>query len=205
MTTWAEWEPMTDDQAWFESPEWQERERAADESFAAGRFARFYNGKDFLAELPRNEVAGNPMTETTYTERLRDAAREVLDHLEGTTPWPRAPWACFAELRAALDATTRGTMTTYTVRVNHEAGQLWATVDEQPGLFATGDDLAELFATLGGVLAAGSESSWVTERRDAQDLSAEDLVAKLRSGRPAELARPTTGSDAECYWWSATR
>lgn len=34
------------------------------------------------------------------------------------------------------------------VRVRHEDSALWATVDEFPGVFATGDDLDELRASL---------------------------------------------------------
>jgi predicted RNase H-like HicB family nuclease len=33
-------------------------------------------------------------------------------------------------------------------RIRQEDGSLWATVDEYPGVFATGDDLEELRASL---------------------------------------------------------
>src|SRR6266571_1466919 len=38
-------------QAWFWTPEWQAREREADEDLAAGRFERFESGEEFLAAL----------------------------------------------------------------------------------------------------------------------------------------------------------
>lgn len=66
-------------------------------------------------------------------------------------------------------------MTTYTVRVNHEAGQLWATVDEQPGLFATGDNLAELFTTLGAAL-EGSAENRICDRQYAPALTTAGAV-----------------------------
>lgn len=39
-------------------------------------------------------------------------------------------------------------MQTLNVRVRHEDGSLWATVDEFPGVFATGGDLEELRESL---------------------------------------------------------
>jgi bifunctional DNA-binding transcriptional regulator/antitoxin component of YhaV-PrlF toxin-antitoxin module len=41
------------DQAWFWTPEWQAKEREADEDYAAGRFTRYYSDEEFLAELER--------------------------------------------------------------------------------------------------------------------------------------------------------
>jgi len=38
-------------QAWFWSPEWQAKEREADEDYAAGRFDRFESDEEFIAEL----------------------------------------------------------------------------------------------------------------------------------------------------------
>ena len=39
------------DQWWFWTPEWQAKEREADEDLAAGRTRRFANGDEFMAEL----------------------------------------------------------------------------------------------------------------------------------------------------------
>ena len=39
------------DQWWFWTPEWQAKEREADEDYAAGRTRKFANGDDFVAEL----------------------------------------------------------------------------------------------------------------------------------------------------------
>lgn len=39
------------DQAWFWTPEWQEKEREADEDLSAGRRSRFQTGDEFLAHL----------------------------------------------------------------------------------------------------------------------------------------------------------
>jgi hypothetical protein len=44
---------VTTTQAWFWSREWQAKEREADEDYAAGRFDRFENDDDFIAELER--------------------------------------------------------------------------------------------------------------------------------------------------------
>ena len=38
-------------QAWFWTPEWQEKEREADEDIAAGRVERFESDEEFLAAL----------------------------------------------------------------------------------------------------------------------------------------------------------
>lgn len=38
-------------QAWFWTPEWQQREREADEDLAAGRFDRYESDEAFLAAL----------------------------------------------------------------------------------------------------------------------------------------------------------
>ena len=38
-------------QWWFWTPEWQAKEREADEDLAAGRFKRFLSGEEFQAEL----------------------------------------------------------------------------------------------------------------------------------------------------------
>lgn len=38
-------------QAWFWTPEWQAKEREADEDIAAGRFDRFESDEEFLAAL----------------------------------------------------------------------------------------------------------------------------------------------------------
>ena len=38
-------------QAWFWTPEWQAKEREADEDLAAGRFERFNSDEEFLAAL----------------------------------------------------------------------------------------------------------------------------------------------------------
>ena len=40
-------------QAWFWTPEWQAKEREADEDIAAGRFERFESDEEFLAALRR--------------------------------------------------------------------------------------------------------------------------------------------------------
>jgi antitoxin PrlF len=39
------------DQAWFWTPEWQAKEREADEDYAAGRFTRYYSDEEFIAAL----------------------------------------------------------------------------------------------------------------------------------------------------------
>ena len=40
------------DQAWFWTPEWQEKEREADEDIAAGRVSRWYSDvKELIADL----------------------------------------------------------------------------------------------------------------------------------------------------------
>jgi bifunctional DNA-binding transcriptional regulator/antitoxin component of YhaV-PrlF toxin-antitoxin module len=38
-------------QVWFWTPEWQAKEREADEDYAAGRFTRYYSDEEFLAAL----------------------------------------------------------------------------------------------------------------------------------------------------------
>jgi hypothetical protein len=40
-------------QAWFWTPEWQAKEREADEDIAAGRGERFESDEEFLAALER--------------------------------------------------------------------------------------------------------------------------------------------------------
>jgi len=40
-------------QAWFWTPEWQAKEREADEDIAAGRGERFESDEEFLAALAR--------------------------------------------------------------------------------------------------------------------------------------------------------
>lgn len=42
---------IASDQAWFWTPEWQQKEREADEDIAAGRVTHFGSGEDFLAAL----------------------------------------------------------------------------------------------------------------------------------------------------------
>ncbi len=39
------------DQAWYWTPEWQEKERQADEDKAAGRFKEYSSMDDFIADL----------------------------------------------------------------------------------------------------------------------------------------------------------
>ncbi|MGI8553698.1 MAG: hypothetical protein ACR2PL_23355 [Dehalococcoidia bacterium] len=39
------------EQAWFWTPEWQAKEREADEEIAAGRGAAYHSGEEFLAAL----------------------------------------------------------------------------------------------------------------------------------------------------------
>ena len=39
------------DQAWFWTPEWQAKEREADEAIAAGRLTTYYSTEEFLASL----------------------------------------------------------------------------------------------------------------------------------------------------------
>jgi len=39
------------DQAWFWTPEWQAKEREADEDLAAGRMETFHSGEEFLDAL----------------------------------------------------------------------------------------------------------------------------------------------------------
>lgn len=39
------------DQAWFWTPEWQAKEREADEALAAGQFTRYLSTEEFLASL----------------------------------------------------------------------------------------------------------------------------------------------------------
>ncbi len=39
------------EQAWFWTPEWQAREREADEDLAAGHFTRYESDEEFLAAL----------------------------------------------------------------------------------------------------------------------------------------------------------
>lgn len=39
------------EQAWFWTPEWQAKEREADEDFKAGRFQSFANVEDLIADL----------------------------------------------------------------------------------------------------------------------------------------------------------
>ncbi|GAA4982654.1 AbrB/MazE/SpoVT family DNA-binding domain-containing protein [Actinopolymorpha pittospori] len=41
------------DQAWFWSPEWQAKEREADQDLAAGEYTEHETGDDFLAHLDR--------------------------------------------------------------------------------------------------------------------------------------------------------
>ncbi|MCS6903178.1 MAG: AbrB/MazE/SpoVT family DNA-binding domain-containing protein [Candidatus Bipolaricaulota bacterium] len=44
--------PVRDpEQAWFWTPEWQAKEREADEDFKAGRFKSFTNVEDLIADL----------------------------------------------------------------------------------------------------------------------------------------------------------
>lgn len=42
---------IASDQAWFWTPEWQKKEREADEDIAAGRVTHFDSGDEFLASL----------------------------------------------------------------------------------------------------------------------------------------------------------
>ena len=42
---------MDPDQAWYWTPEWQAKEREADEAYARGDFQRFYSDEEFLAAL----------------------------------------------------------------------------------------------------------------------------------------------------------
>ena len=45
---------MTDpDQWWFWTPEWQQKEREADEDLAAGRTTRYDSDEEFLAALEK--------------------------------------------------------------------------------------------------------------------------------------------------------
>ena len=44
-------EPLDPTQQWYWTDRWQEMEREADESYAAGRYKRFDNVEDFLAYL----------------------------------------------------------------------------------------------------------------------------------------------------------
>jgi antitoxin PrlF len=39
------------EQAWFWTPEWQAKEREADQAKAEGRFTRYYSDEEFLASL----------------------------------------------------------------------------------------------------------------------------------------------------------
>jgi hypothetical protein len=51
---------MSDDQAWFWTPEWQAKEREADEDIAAGRFERFYSDEAFLAAMQQEAAQDAP-------------------------------------------------------------------------------------------------------------------------------------------------
>lgn len=42
---------IASDQAWFWTPQWQQKEREADADIAAGRVTQFDSGEDFLAAL----------------------------------------------------------------------------------------------------------------------------------------------------------
>jgi hypothetical protein len=44
-------ERIDNEQAWFWTPEWQQREREADEDLAAGRVTRYEGDEQFLAAL----------------------------------------------------------------------------------------------------------------------------------------------------------
>jgi hypothetical protein len=47
------------DQAWFWTPEWQAKEREADEDYAAGRFTTHYSDEEFLAALRERSERAN--------------------------------------------------------------------------------------------------------------------------------------------------
>ncbi len=65
-------------------------------------------------------------------------------------------------------------------RVRNEDGALWATVDEFPGVFATGDDLDELRGSLEEGVALVLES----ERGDVPVVS----IAPLKPGATEDTA-----------------
>jgi hypothetical protein len=44
-------ERIDNEQVWFWTPEWQQREREADEDLAAGRVTRYEGDEQFLAAL----------------------------------------------------------------------------------------------------------------------------------------------------------
>jgi AbrB family looped-hinge helix DNA binding protein len=47
----VESEEIDPDQAWFWTPEWQAKEREADEDIATGRLTTYYSTEEFLAAL----------------------------------------------------------------------------------------------------------------------------------------------------------
>lgn len=48
------------EQAWFWTPEWQAKEREADEDYAAGRFTTHNSDEEFLAALRERSKRANP-------------------------------------------------------------------------------------------------------------------------------------------------
>ncbi len=43
--------PIPRDQEWFWTPQWQAKEREADEDLAAGRYTTYYSDEEFLASF----------------------------------------------------------------------------------------------------------------------------------------------------------
>ncbi|HWD69560.1 MAG TPA: type II toxin-antitoxin system HicB family antitoxin [Solirubrobacteraceae bacterium] len=70
-------------------------------------------------------------------------------------------------------------MTSIQVRIRFEEGAYWATVDEYPGVFATGDTPAELRASL--------EEGLALVRRDADPVARPLRLSEL-SGLPPGAA-----------------
>ena len=52
----SESEEIDPDQAWFWTPEWQAKEREADEAIAAGDVQVFYSTEEFLASLGERQM-----------------------------------------------------------------------------------------------------------------------------------------------------
>jgi hypothetical protein len=67
------------DQDWFWTPEWQAKEREADEDIAAGRFERFYSDEEFLAAMQQEaaQAYGAPPQPALPASRRPSPCRSV--------------------------------------------------------------------------------------------------------------------------------
>jgi hypothetical protein len=82
-----------DDQAWFWTPEWQAKEREADEDIAAGRFERFYSDEEFLAAMqpaaqaaPGQAQAPSPVSADVAAPERRSEGRRPVNDADHMTP-----------------------------------------------------------------------------------------------------------------------